>query len=75
MCAYLIKYMIFFRLAYGVCFDVAGFPLACARYVGPHTVECYSALWIEAGCVEEGRGFPMYYSQDDLLVLNTMNLK
>jgi len=54
---------------------ISEFPLGCVSFEGPHTVDCLNAVWIAAGCLEDGSGFPgnVDFEENDTL-LNT-NLK
>ena len=39
-------------------FRRSGFPAGCASYDGPHTIECLRTLWMIAGCLPAGGGYP-----------------
>ena len=41
---------------------------------GPHTVQCLSTIWEEAGCLKEGSGFPSNLPSGDLSLLKSMSL-
>jgi len=34
------------------------FPHGCSSYDGLNDVECYKSIWLEAGCIEQGTGWP-----------------
>jgi len=46
-------------MLFGTCFSFfVGFPGSCPAYDGPHTLECYQCMWLEAGCIRAGDDFP-----------------
>jgi len=43
------------------------FPLTCDSFDGPHSLDCYRDLWIEAGCYVTGLAYPGEYDGSDFL--------
>ena len=39
-------------------FAIAVFPNGCTSYDGLNNVECYKAIWLESGCLQQGSGWP-----------------
>ena len=43
-------------------------------YYGPYSTKCQIAIWVQAGCVEEGWNFPTYLSFQQNVSINSKNL-
>ena len=53
--------------------NILEFPLECTSYEGPHLIICLDAIWIDVGCLAEGREAPSQSSH--LSELNFKNLR
>ena len=54
------------------CFPV--FPLGCIYFRGANPVKCYTGIWAEIGCLEDGYDYPEKLSWTKKVALNNMNL-
>ena len=52
-------FMLFYVAQLHVYLIFIDFPFGCTTFKGPHTLQCYRSLWIEAGCTEKGLDFPI----------------
>ena len=50
------------------------FPHDCRFFSGPHSTTCLATLWIDAGCTEDGIGYPERLNSADNATLNAMTI-
>ncbi|XP_077971341.1 uncharacterized protein LOC144425697 [Styela clava] len=51
------------------------FPANCTNYYGPHSIDCLETIWLAAKCLEEGSKYPVKRNTDDLIRLDTLDIR
>jgi len=54
--------------------NFSAFPDGCISYEGPHSFECYTNLWLKAGCIQEGFDRPETMSVSEKAAMDEKNL-